>query len=340
MPPIECFAALNPSEQLKPWSYDSGELQEDHVLISIECCGVCHSDVCQIYDEWQAASFPLVPGHEIVGTIAAVGSAVTARKVGERVGVGPQRSNCGSCDACACGADNVCPAIRKTYAGPGKDKGGFAKQIQMPFSWVFPIPESLPSEAAAPLLCAGITTFSPLKRHLVQGAAIGILGIGGLGHVALQFAAKMGYGSVTAISSSKSKEAEARSFGASAFLDMTDPASVAAAKGSLDIILCTASGDLDWGSYLALLKPRGKLVNAGLPPVSAPMAFVAQLCVCSERAVIGSFLGPNADYEEMLRFAAENEIAPKIEVLPFDQVNVAVEKCKLNTARYRMVLKH
>ena len=309
-----------------------------YVDVAITHCGICHSDVHQINDAWRVACFPLVAGHEIVGTVAAVGAGVDDFAVGDRAAIGVQRSCCGSCVCCDEGLEQICSSITKTYAGPGKDRGGFARLIRYPAAWVFSPPAQLASELVAPLMCAGITTYSPLKRHGRAGDRVGIIGIGGLGHVALQFARAMGFAEVVALSRSADKEAEARSFGAGAFLNTDDPEAMATAAGSFELLLSTASGHAPLDSYLALLRPRGTLCCVGLPDKDEQSRLFLQSIVPAERNIVGSYLGPHADYEEMLAFAAEHGVAPAVEVRPASEINAAIARVRDNAARYRMVL--
>ena len=340
---IEAYAAMKPREPMVPFTYTvpSTTPPPGYVDVAISHCGICHSDVHQIDDAWKVASFPLVPGHEIVGTISAVGEDAETRAkfaVGDRAAIGVQRGNCGCCSACDEGMENVCPAITKTYAGPGKDRGGFATMIRYPAAWTFSPPAGMASEFVGPLMCAGITTYSPLKRFLKPGGKVGVIGIGGLGHIGLQFAAHLGYGEVVAISRSAAKEAEAKSFGASSFLITEDAGAMAEAAGTFDVLLNTVSGHAPLDPYLALLKPRGTLACVGLPEKDQKSQLWFQSMVPTERALCGSYLGPYDDYEEMLRFAQQHGIKPQVELMPASEVNAAIAKVRTNTARYRVVL--
>jgi len=340
---VKAYAALKPREPLTPCTYElpSTAPPAGYVDLKITHCGVCHSDVHQIDDAWKAACFPLVPGHEIVGTVVAVADDPDTRAkfaVGMRACIGVQRGSCGACQICDDRLENLCPKITKTYAGPGKDKGGFADLIRYPAAWVFKAPSGLASEHVGPLMCAGITTFSPLKRHGKPGDKVGIIGIGGLGHLALQYGKAMGFSEVIAISRSPSKEAEARGFGASGFLITEDPSAMAAAAGSFDMILNTVSGHAPLDPYLALLKPRGVLACVGLPEKDQKSSLWFQSMVPSEKALVGSYLGPYDDYEEMLQFSTAHNIKPQIELFPASEVNAAIAKVRNNTARYRIVL--
>merc|ERR1719272_251864 len=250
---MACHEAKAP---LETWAYDiPDEIPAGQLDVQITHCGVCGSDVHQLDDNWGAACFPLVPGHEIVGIVSGIGPDVEGFAIGQRVGIGVQRDCCWQCEQCVNGAEQLCPKILKTYAGPGKDKGGFACMIRYTAKWCFTIPDCIASEAAAPLLCAGITTFSPLKRHCKPGMKVGVIGVGGLGHVGIQFAKALGC-DVVAISRNDSKKEEATQFGASEYISSSEPSQMAAAKGSLDVILNTASGVSGIDEYMALLKPR------------------------------------------------------------------------------------
>jgi len=231
----------------------------------------------------------------------------------------------------------VCKGILKTYGGKGNHRGGFARKMHFPARWCFAIPDELPSEMAAPLMCAGITTFSPLKVHATAGARVGVAGVGGLGHLALQTARAMGYHTL-ALTSSPGKVAQALELGAHTCILASDEAALHEAQGTLDLLLCTSSGAMEWDALLDLLKPGGKLCLVGLPPKAARMSLLAQSLVKQEKALVGSYLGPRSLYPEMLRFAAEHGVRPLVEVVPVSQANVAVERVRSNQARYRMVL--
>eukprot|EP00322_Chrysochromulina_rotalis_P024695 CAMPEP_0115853310 /NCGR_PEP_ID=MMETSP0287-20121206/13438_1 /TAXON_ID=412157 /ORGANISM="Chrysochromulina rotalis, Strain UIO044" /LENGTH=362 /DNA_ID=CAMNT_0003307383 /DNA_START=84 /DNA_END=1172 /DNA_ORIENTATION=+ len=337
---VHAWAALEPKTPLVPYTFElPGEKPPPgFVDVAIRYCGICGSDVHQIEDAWGVASFPLVAGHEIVGDIVAVGDGEQKFAIGDRAAIGVQRSACGSCGQCHEGFENVCPSITKTYAGPGKDKGGFASTIRYPSSWVFSTPSGLDAKYVGPLMCAGITTYSPLKRHAKRGDRVGVVGIGGLGHLALQFGAAMGM-EMIAFDASASKEADASRFGATRFVEATsDTAQMAELKGSLDMILNTASGRVPLDPYLELLKPRSPLVCVSLPDKEAPSQLYMHSAVPTERALVGSYLGPYGDYEEMLQFALAHDVRPQIEVMAFDQINQALERVKSGEARYRVVL--
>jgi len=309
------------------------------VDVMISHCGICGSDLHQLKNAWGVACFPLVPGHEIVGEVVKLGPGVDKFKVGARVGIGVQRGNCGKCANCKAKLEHICPKITKTYAGPGKDKGGFAQYIRYPAEWTFPVPDSLPSEYAAPLLCAGITTFSPLKRYCKPGMAVGVVGVGGLGHLGIQFAKEMGC-TVAAISTGDSKREQAMQLGASTFIVSKDADQMKANVGTLDVILNTSSGIAGMDGYCSLLKPRGVMACVSLPEKDAAnmTKMHLQSLVITEKSLCGSYLGPKEDYAEMLTFAAKKKIWPMIEKMPYADVNKAVEKVEEGSVRYRMVL--
>jgi uncharacterized zinc-type alcohol dehydrogenase-like protein len=277
----------------------------------------------------------LVPGHEIVGTVARLGASVKHLKAGQRVGVGWQRSACGECEYCRRGDDNLCEKSQATCLG---HHGGFAEHIVTDSRFAFPIPEALDSAHAAPLLCAGVTVFSPLKRGGAgPGRRVGVLGIGGLGHIALQFAAALG-ASVTALSSSAAKADDARRFGAGEVLVTSDAAAMQKGRRSLDFILSTVNVDLPWGEYFKLLRPNGTLCFVGAAPSNLglrPGEFIS-----GQKTVTGSNIGGRTMMNEMLSFAAAHKVAPRIEPKPMADVNIAMQRVADNLARYRMVLEN
>eukprot|EP00927_Polykrikos_kofoidii_P073663 TRINITY_DN69681_c0_g1_i1.p1 TRINITY_DN69681_c0_g1~~TRINITY_DN69681_c0_g1_i1.p1 ORF type:complete len:469 (+),score=75.66 TRINITY_DN69681_c0_g1_i1:35-1441(+) len=342
---VDCFAAMEPKHRLQQWAYDIDlKPGRGEVDVAITHVGVCHSDIHHIDNAWGVASFPLVPGHEIVGKVVAVGAGGEQRlRVGDVVAIGAQRGNCEDCSHCHSGLENLCSDGLKTYGGPQNNKGGFAKLIRYPSKWAFKCPTALRPEHAAPLMCAGITVFSPLKRFLlqdpgcVQGKKVGIIGIGGLGHLAVQFASKMG-ATVVGISQTREKASEACSLGASEFLMSTDCTQMEAAVGTFDLLLNTVSGTEELDSYLALLKPRGVMACVGLPEKIEKSRLFLHSVVQQERVVCGSKLGPYADYAEMLAFACDHSVKPMVELFPIGRVNEAIDRVRQNTARYRCVL--
>jgi uncharacterized zinc-type alcohol dehydrogenase-like protein len=299
----------------------------------ISHCGICHSDIHLIDNDWFMSMYPLVPGHEIIGTITAMGKEVNGLSIGQRVGLGWQSGSCLNCEWCNSGQENLCKNNIATCVGRF---GGFADFVYTDHRFAFPIPEKLDSETAAPLLCGGITVYSPLRIYnLMPHHKIGIIGIGGLGHLALQFAKAMGC-EVTAISSSPNKETNARSFGAHHFIDSNNEKQMKSAQGTLDFILSTAYVSLNWITFINLLKPNGRLnfVGASQGNVEIPVGML----VIGQKTISGSVIGGRAMIQEMLSFAARNNVKAKTELLPLSDVNNAIEKVRKNQARYRMVL--
>jgi len=302
------------------------------IEISITHCGVCHSDLHLIDNDWSVSAYPLVPGHEIVGHVSAVGSEVSYR-VGDRVGVGWQRSACHACEQCARGDENLCANQTATCVG---HMGGFADRIRVDSRFAFALPEGMNAESAAPLLCGGVTVFAPLRRWRVRaGDHVGVVGIGGLGHLALRFARAMGCITL-AFTSSPDKRAEAERLGADEVASSTVPREILAHKGTLDFLLCTVPARLDWISYLQVLKPGGTLCLVGAPP--GLLQFPASLLLTHQRAVCGSDIGSPGAMREMLAFAASHDIAAQVETLPMAKVNDALDRVRANRVRYRMVL--
>ncbi|MFD8229877.1 NAD(P)-dependent alcohol dehydrogenase [Streptomyces massasporeus] len=332
---VHAYAALNAGQPLKSFEYETGLLGPNDVRIRVSFCGLCRSDLDQLDNRLGAALYPLVAGHEIIGTVINVGSAVSHLQAGQRVGVGPIARACLNCSYCADGRDNLCQALEFTI-GSGR-RGGFANIVQVPAAYAFPIPESLPSENAAPLLCAGVTAYAPLRHHTTPSSHIGVIGIGGLGHLALQFAAARG-SEVTAISTSVRKADAARRFGAHHFVVSSDPDQMRKARGSLDFILSTVDVDLNWTDYLDLLRPDGKIciVGATLGPINVP----AGMLITGQYSFVGSAAGSRVVSAEMLEFAARHRIWAETEVMPITEINCAIERMRTGTAPFRLVLSH
>ena len=331
---IHAFAALAPKAPLTPHSFDPGPLAPDEVQIKVTHCGICHSDVHLIDNDWGISQYPLVPGHEAVGVVEQVGASVRTLKPGQRVGVGWQAGACHHCEWCVSGQDNLCPQNQATCVG---HPGGFADRLRVGEGYAFPVPEALPSGSVGPLLCGGITVFSPL-RHLgiLPTHRVGVIGIGGLGHLALRFARAWGC-EVTAFTSTPAKEIEARGFGAHHVVSSVDSAAFAARAGSLDFLISTVNVDLDWAAYVNLLRPNGTLCFVGVPPSNLNLS--AFQLIAGQRAVAGSVIGGRAAIREMLDFAARHGITAQTEEMPLARVNEALDRVRRNQARYRMVLR-
>lgn len=328
---ISCYAAMESGKALEPFEYEAKELGPKDVEIAISHCGVCHTDVHLIDNDWGISSYPLVPGHEIVGTVAALGSEVTALEIGQRVGVGGQSGACHECESCAKGQDIFCAEPVYTAV---HDFGGFATSIHVDSRFAFPIPESISSETAAPLLCAGITTFTPLRRYVNSTSKVGVIGVGGLGHMALQYAKAFGC-EVTAFSTSPEKEKESKSMGADHFVNSKDVVQMEATAGTLDFILSTVSADLDWSGYLNALKPNGTICVVG---VGETISIPAVPLIFGQKTITSSLIGNRSDFVEMLEFSARHNIAPKVEVMPIAEAEKAVSTVRSSRLGHRLVL--
>ncbi len=327
---IRAYAAFEPKGLLKPFEFEEPTVGPEDVEIQISHCGLCHSDLHLVDNDWKISKYPLVPGHEVVGKIIKKGSAARGLEIGMRVGVSWQSGSCSHCDWCVRGEDNLCANKVRTCV----DRfGGFATKIVLPWQYAFPIPDNLPSETAAPLLCAGATVYSPFPLFEIQAPmSVAILGIGGLGHLGIQFARAFGC-EVTAVSSSPDKAAEAKKFGAHHFLSYQD---LPSALSQFDFILSTVHASLDWNLILSLLKPRGRLNIVGLP--DQELKILPRLLVSGQRTLSGSTVGSRANVREMLQFAARQHIVAQTETLPMNEINKAIERVRTNKVRYRMVL--
>ncbi|HZY63182.1 MAG TPA: NAD(P)-dependent alcohol dehydrogenase [Edaphobacter sp.] len=333
MSEINGLAVHAAGAHLLPYKYDPGELKSNEVEIRISHCGVCHSDIHLIDNDWGFSKYPFIPGHEIVGTVVAVGSGVRDRKVGDRVGVGWQADSCGVCEWCLQGDEHLCASSQPTCVGRN---GGYADKVRVNSRFAIPVPNALESENVAPLLCAGITVYSPLRNHGVRPSSrVGIIGIGGLGHLGIQFARAFG-ADVTAFSTSKDKEEEARSLGAHHFLNTRDTGALKNVAGSFDFLLSTVSADQDWQAYVNALRPKGTLCIVGIAP--SPIQIQAFSLLSAQRAVSGSPSGSPRDLHEMLDVAARHNVKAITERFAMSKANDAVAKVKKNQVRYRAVL--
>ncbi|MED3910875.1 NAD(P)-dependent alcohol dehydrogenase [Peribacillus simplex] len=317
------------------------ELRPDDVLIDIKFSGICHSDIHSAFDEWGGGIFPMVPGHEIAGVVAAVGSAVTKFAVGDRVGVGCFVNSCGECEYCLSGEEQFCTkGVINTYNSLDYDGnptyGGYSQKIVVKEGFVVRIPDGLEMDVASPLLCAGITTFSPLKHwNAGPGKKVAIVGMGGLGHVAIQFAHAMG-AEVTVLSRSINKKEEALGFGADHYYATSDSAAFTELAGRFDLILNTVSANLNVDQYLSLLRVDGTLVNVGAP--ADPDQYSVFSLIMGRRSIAGSLVGGIRETQEMLDFAVQHGIAPMIELIRADQVDEAYDRILRSDVRYRFVI--
>jgi uncharacterized zinc-type alcohol dehydrogenase-like protein len=333
MSPIQGLATHAAGAELLAYKYDPGDLSANDVEIRISHCGICHSDIHLIDNDWGVSVYPFIPGHEIIGTVSAIGSAVRLLEVGQRVGVGWQAGSCGICEWCLRGEEHLCAKNQGTCVGRN---GGYADAIRVHARFVVPIPEALESENAAPLLCGGITVYSPLRNHGVTPASrVGVIGIGGLGHLGIQFARAFG-AEVTAFSTTADKEEEARALGAHHFINTREQAALKKVVGSFDYILSTTNADQDWNPYIQALRPKGTLIFLGVQPSAATLNLFP--FISGQRSMSGSPTGSPSDLVEMLDVAARHGIKAKTEVFPMSHANEAVARVKKNQVRYRAVL--
>lgn len=313
--------------------YNPGDMKSDDIEIAVESCGLCHSDLSLYEDEWGVTKFPFVGGHEVVGTIAKVGDAVTTLKVGDKVGVGWFSRSCLTCDPCMHGDHNMCRTAEQIAVGR---YGGFAEAVRVQASWANKLPDDLKPEDAGPLFCGGITVFNPLVQFDVRPTdKVGVIGIGGLGHLALQFLNAWGC-EVTAFTSTGAKAEEAKKLGAHRVVNSRDDEALKAEAGRYDFILSTVASDLNWSLYLNALGPRGRLHTVGVPP--KPIAAHAAQLLGNQRSISGSPLGSPATIRQMLDFCARHSISPKVERMPMSRIADAFQKLKDGSPRYRIVL--
>ncbi|HEY1649760.1 MAG TPA: NAD(P)-dependent alcohol dehydrogenase [Terracidiphilus sp.] len=333
MAQIQGLAAHAAGAELLSYHYDPGKLGAQEVEIDITHCGICHSDLHLIANDWGISQYPFIPGHEIIGTVAAVGSEVRQLVTGQRVGLGWQSNSCGVCEWCMRGMENLCPASEATCV---HRNGGYADRVRANARFVIPIPEALKSEHAAPLLCGGVTVYSPLRTYGVNPSSrVGVVGIGGLGHIAVQFARVFG-AEVTAFSSSAGKEEEVRALGAHNFVNTRESKAMKEVAGTQDLILTTINADQDWGTYIQALRPTGTLCFVGVPP--SPVTVQAFPLIAGLRCISGSPIGSPHRLREMLDVAARHDVKATTEVFPMSKANEAIEKVKKNKVRYRAVL--
>lgn len=333
MSQINAWAATAAGGACEAYSYDPGHLGPDEVEIAVEHCGICHSDLSMLDNHWGMSRYPLVPGHEAVGRIIAVGEQVAGLSQGQRVGVGWMAHSCMHCPTCLSGEHQLCAQSQGTIVGR---HGGFADRLRCHWAWALPLPEGLDAGAAGPLMCGGITVFSPLLIHRVTPTArVGVVGIGGLGHLALQFLRAWGC-EVTAFTSNESKRAEAQALGAHRVVASNDRRALRAIRGSLDLIISTVNVTLDWSGLLATLAPKGRLHIVGA--VLEPMMINAMDLIGGQKGVSGSPIGSPTALATMLDFAARHQILPQVEHFPMSQVNAALDHLRAGKARYRVVL--
>lgn len=329
----KAYSAQSAGKPLVAVERELPELNQDQVVIDVKYCGVCHSDISMLENEWGLTQFPLVPGHEVFGVISAVGKNVHNLKIGQEVGLGWNSNYCHTCSSCMGGDHNLCDSAEITMLG--RD-GGFAEKVVANASAVMPIPVSLDPQSVGPLLCAGITVFNPLVQFDIKPTdKVAVIGIGGLGHLAIQFMKAWGC-EVTAFTSSEEKKKEAMEFGASYTINSRDPEDIAKAANRFDYIISTVSAKLDWNLYLSTLKAKGRLHFVGA--TTEPLDISVMPMIFGQKTISASPVGSPANIEKMLEFAAHHQIKPAIELFKFDDINDAIERVKSGKARYRVVL--
>lgn len=342
MLPTRAYATHGPTDELKPFDFERRAVGEHDVLIEILYCGVCHSDIHQARNEWDNSTYPMVPGHEIVGRVTQVGPAVTKFKEGDMAGVGCFVDSCRECRNCRDGEEQFCERqAASTYNSTETDGqtptyGGYSSQIVVDENYTLKIPEGLDPAGAAPLLCAGITTYSPLRQYNVgEGQQVGVVGLGGLGHMAVKLARSMG-AEVTVFSTSPSKEADAQRLGAQNFVVTKDPANLEPLAGKFDFILDAVSAPHDPNLYLNLLRRDGVMALVGAP--EKPLEVSAFALIMGRRKLAGSLIGGIRETQEMLDYCAQHGITSDVEVIPIQRINEAYERTIKGDVRYRFVI--
>lgn len=332
---ITALAAKSPKGKLEKFEFNPGPLSPGDVEIDVKACGICHSDLSMLNNDWGMSQFPFVPGHEASGIVSAVGTDVKHLKIGQKVGVGWTAASCMTCTQCMSGDHNLCPTAQGVIVGR---HGGFATKLRCQAAWAIPIPDGLDLMKVGPMFCGGVTVFNPMVQFDVKPTdRVGVVGIGGLGHMAVKFLNKWGC-EVFAFTSSDSKRDEAKSMGAHQVVNSTDSKQLAKIAGHLDFILVTVNVALDWQSYISCLAPRGRLHFAGA--VLEPIAVQAFPLIMAQRSISGSPTGSPVTIATMLDFCARHDIAPITETFPMSKANEALAHLHAGKARYRIVLEN
>ena len=331
---IKGYAAMKEGAPFEPFEFEAGELGEEQVEIKVHSCGICHSDLSMRNNDWQMTEYPFVGGHEAVGEIVAIGDKVKGVAIGDKVGLGWNSGSCGHCEQCISGYQIMCPDLEQTIVSR---HGGFTEKVRCHWSWAVKLPDEMDLTKAGPLFCGGITVFNPFYQYNVSPLdRVGVIGIGGLGHLALKFAANWGC-EVTAFSSNPEKTDELMAMGAHRVINSRDSDELAAAAGSLDLILSTVNVSLDWSAYLGTLRPKGKLHLLGAVPEPVP---VVMFEILQQKSVSATATGSPTVVAKMLEFCARHEIETQVETFPMSKINDAFEHLEAGKARYRIVLEN
>ncbi|MEO8352884.1 MAG: NAD(P)-dependent alcohol dehydrogenase [Chthoniobacteraceae bacterium] len=330
--PYHAWVAKAPKQPMTLEVLNQGPLGEEEVEVAVEHCGLCHSDLSVLNNEWDVSQYPAILGHEVVGRITEMGRNAKGLNVGQRVGVGWNSGSCMHCHQCMSGSHHLCTQVQPTIVG---HRGGFASHVRSHWAWTIPLPEKLNFAEAGPLLCGGITVFAPLAMHARPTDRVGVVGIGGLGHMAVKFAAAYGC-DVTAFTSSESKFGEAKSFGANHVVSSKDSAAIKTLAGSFELLISTVNVTLDWDAMIGTLAPNGRLHVVGA--VLEPIPVAAFSLIMGQRSLSGSPTGSPVAIETMLDFAARHNIAPQTEHFPMSRINDAFARLESGKARYRIIL--
>ncbi|WP_347454210.1 NAD(P)-dependent alcohol dehydrogenase (plasmid) [Acinetobacter sp. ANC 7454] len=331
---IHAYAALQPAQELVPYTFDAGELLPHEVEIQVEYCGLCHSDLSIIQNDWQVSQYPVIPGHEVIGRISRIGAGAQGLHIGQRVGLGWTAETCEHCASCLQGERIFCSDLVPTIVGHA---GGFADKVRASWQWVIPLLEQLDPITAGPLLCGGVTVFHPLMQHKIQAVhKVGVIGIGGLGHIAIKLLKAWGC-EITAFSSNLAKKHDLLKMGAHNVLQSDDYQAMKSYYSQFDLILSTVNVGLQWNEYLKLLSPRGAFHFVGA--VLTPAQIDPSILMARSIQLTGSDTGTPATLKQLLAFAERFQIRPQVEVFPMSQVNQAIAHLKSGKTRYRIVLK-
>lgn len=330
---VNCYAAMKPKGKFENFTYHLPDIGEEEVEIDVSSCGICHSDLAMLDNDWGMSVYPLVPGHEAIGKITKMGSQVKGLKVGQTVGLGWFAESCLHCSPCLQGDHNLCQKTTQTIVG---HHGGFADKMRCHWLWAVPLPKGLDHDSTGPLFCGGITVFNPIIQHNIKPTdRVAVIGIGGLGHMAIQFLNKWGC-EVTAFTSTEAKAKEAKQLGAHHVVNSRDTQEIDKKAGSYDFILNTTDADLNWDSYINALKPKGVFHTVGVVP--HPIAVAPFQLISGQKSVSGSPLGSPATLAKMLDFCVRHNIKPQVEYFPMKNVNEAIDHLRSGNARYRVVL--